>query len=157
FWAGFERPLLASERHTTLRRPGTYSADLRRGRALVSVYRYPDLSPKTVAVARRLAGPELVYRVVVRRPTANLGVAIVRLGRGVRVEPRIVAAGDENRLAGYAALPLNINPYSPSFGSHAGTAALVRPAAGAYDIVFDSPSRAAAGPFAFRFWIGDSS
>jgi hypothetical protein len=32
----------------------------------------------------------------------------------------------------------------------------VRPAAGQYDVVFDSPSAAAAGRFTFRFWIGDT-
>ena len=34
----------------------------------------------------------------------------------MRVEPRIVHAGDERRLTGYAALPFNLNPYLRTFG-----------------------------------------
>ena len=32
----------------------------------------------------------------------------------------------------------------------------ILPAAGAYDVVFDSPTVARAGAFSFRFWIGDT-
>ena len=32
----------------------------------------------------------------------------------------------------------------------------MRPRAGSYDVVFDSPSAAGAGSFAFRFWIDDT-
>jgi hypothetical protein len=32
-----------------------------------------------------------------------------------------------------------------------------RPAPGAYDLVFDTTSRRAAGPFTFRFWVNDTS
>jgi hypothetical protein len=72
------------------------------------------------------------------------------------VQPRVTRAGNESRLTGYAALPLNLNPYLPSFESLSPTAGAVRPDAGAYDIVFDTASRRVAGRFTFRFWIGDT-
>ena len=65
--------------------------------------------------------------------------------RGVRVEPRIVHAGDERRLTGYAALPFNLNPYLRTFGDPVLAAGAILPAAGRYDVVFDSPSAARAG------------
>jgi hypothetical protein len=93
---------------------------------------------------------------VLRRQVANFGIAILSRGHGVRVEPRVTKAGDENRLTGYTGLPLNLNPYLPTFQSLSPTAGAVRPDAGAYDIVFDTPSRRSAGRFTFRFWIGDT-
>ena len=66
-------------------------------------------------------------------------------------------AGDERRLTGYAALPFNLNPYLRTFGDPVLAAGTILPAAGAYDIVFDSRSAASAGKFAFRFWLNDST
>jgi hypothetical protein len=104
-----------------------------------------------------LTGREIVYRVVIRRAIANFGVAVVARDRGVRVEPRIVRAGDENRLAGYSALPFDQNPYRQSVGRHRLVAGVVLPAAGVYDVVFDTPRGAHAGGFRFRFWRGDTT
>jgi hypothetical protein len=74
-----------------------------------------------------------------------------------RVQPRIVVGGDENRQAGPTALPLNTNPYLPTFFSPTPVAAVIRPAAGTYHVVFDSPTRAGAGRFRFRFWVDDTT
>ena len=82
---------------------------------------------------------------------------ITSRGARSRVEPRVVVAGDENRLTGYAALPLHHNPYVDEFGEPALAAGAVRPAPGTYHVVFDSPDRAGAGSFRFRFWIDDIS
>jgi hypothetical protein len=51
---------------------------------------------------------------------------------------------------------LNLNPYLSTFDRLSSAAGAVRPDARAYDIVFDTSSRAAAGEFTFRFWIGDT-
>ena len=64
-------------------------------------------------------------------------------------------AGDERRLTGYAALPFNLNPYLRTFGELVLAAGTILPAAGAYDVVFDSPSAARAGAFTFRYWLND--
>jgi hypothetical protein len=92
-----------------------------------------------------------------KRQVANFGVVLLSKARGTRVQPRVVRAGDENRLTGYAGLPLNLNPYLSTFDQLSPAAGAVRPDAGAYDIVFDTPSRSASGTFSFRLWIGDTT
>ena len=82
-------------------------------------------------------------------------MVITRLGRGSDVEPRIVAGLDENRLTGYAGLPVNHNPYLDEFREPVRAAAVLSPARGDYAVVFDSASRAGAGAFTFRFWVDD--
>ena len=118
-------------------------------------YRYPDVPPDGV-VNSSLQGPEQVFRFDLTRPVANFGVVVTRRGVGVKVEPRVVSAGDENRLTGYAALPLYLNPYLAQFGEPVLVAGALRPLPGSYDIVFDSPTAAGAGAFAFRFWVDDT-
>jgi subtilisin family serine protease len=157
FWLRIERPRLRLERHTTLTRSAIYRANTSRGVARVSTYRYPDVPAGHSAFPVRLTGRELVYRVFVRRPIANFGIAIVALDRGVGVEPRIVRAGDENRLAGYTALPFDQNPYRTTYGQHRLVAGVVLPGRGAYDIVFDTPPRGHPGGFRFRFWMNDAA
>jgi len=96
-----------------------------------------------------------VFRVRVTGRVANFGVVVTQRGRGSRVEPRIVVAGDENRLTGYPALPVNLNPYVDEFGGRTLTAGAILPRPGTYDVVFDSTTRANAGGFRFRLWIDD--
>jgi hypothetical protein len=68
----------------------------------------------------------------------------------------VVRAGDENRLLGEIALPYNANPYTAGFGRPVPVVGAALPARGDYDIVFDTLSVSRAGPFTFRFWIGDT-
>jgi hypothetical protein len=138
-----------------LRRPGTYRDDARRGASRVVSYRYPD-DPSALDLPTQLRGPEVVYRVRIRKPVANFGAAVLAQASGSRVMPRIVVAGDENRLVGETALPLDLNPYLDSFQRVDPVAGVVLPAVGSYDVVFDSPSRARAGRFRFRFWVNDT-
>ena len=77
-------------------------------------YRYPE-DPSGVGVTTTLRGPERVFRLRLTKPAANFGVVIIHRGRGSRVEPRVVAGLDENRLTGYAGLPINHNPYMDEF------------------------------------------
>jgi subtilisin family serine protease len=156
YWLRVEAPRLAGEAHRTLRRPGTYRDNAGRGASRVVSYRYPD-DPSALGLPTMLGGPEVVYRVRITRPVANFGVAVVGQSSGSRVMPRIVAAGDENRLVGQTALPLDLNPYLDSFQHVDPVAGVVLPATGAYDVVFDTPSRARAGRFRFRFWVDDTT
>jgi hypothetical protein len=96
-----------------------------------------------------------VFRVTLARPVANFGVVVTRRAPGVRVEPRVTIAGDESRLVGHTGLPLNLNPYLAGFFEPVLAAGAVRPSAGAFDVVFDSPARGGAGRFSFRFWVDD--
>jgi len=155
FWLRVTVPQLQRDPHRTLRRPGLYRGDTKGHASRVTCYRYPS-DPSPLGVAPCLRGPEQVFRFVLRRPPQNFGAVVLSRGRGVRVQARVVRAGDENRLTGYAGLPLNLNPYLSTFDRPSPAAGAVRPHARAYDIVFDTPSRAAAGEFTFRFWIGDT-
>ena len=153
-WGRVEIPKLAVAGARTLQQPGIYTGDTRGRPSLVDTYRYPEV-PADGPVSSRLAGPEQVFRVRLTRPVANFGVAIVGRGPGSRVEPRVVRGGDENRLTGYAALPFDQNPYVTDFGSPVAAAGALRPSAGTYYVVFDSPTAAGGGSFRFRFWIDD--
>ncbi len=155
FWLHVSRPALADATPALLSRQGITSGNTRGKPSRVSHYRYPEV-PASGPVSSSLLGPEQVFRFNLNRPVANFGVVITRRGKGVRVEPRVVAAGDENRLTGYAALPLYLNPYLTSFGEPVLVAGALRPRPGAYDVVFDSRNAAGAGSFAFRFWVDDT-
>jgi hypothetical protein len=124
--------------------------------SLVTRYRYPE-APDGVGVATVLRGRERVFRFRIAKPVSNAGVVVTQLGRGSDVEPRVVAGLDENRLTGYAGLPVNHNPYMPEFRNAVRAAAVLSPARGDYAVVFDSPRRSGAGRFTFRFWVDDTS
>ncbi len=153
YWARVAPRTLARHAVRPLNRTGTYRGNTRGRPALVSSYRYPERSPTG---ADRFAGPEQVFRVRVGRGVANFGVAIVSAARGVRLSARVVFAGDEDHQVGYTALPVNLNPYLPTFLQPRAVSGAVLPAPGAYDVVFDSASRATAGRFTFRFWLNDT-
>jgi subtilisin family serine protease len=151
FWLRSEHPRL--EKPTaTLRKTGTYSGNARLGRSQVSSYRYPEAP---AGVSTDLPGPEQVFRVVLPKRVANFGVIVTGQGAGVAVTPRIVFPGDENRLLGVPALPIAENPYQNEFGQTEPVSAVIAPASKTYDVVFDTRSRATAGPFTFRLWIDD--
>jgi subtilisin family serine protease len=152
YWFRVEAPLLASEPHGTLRATGTYAGRTSGRPSRVRAYRYPD---RIDGQAHDLGGPEQVFRIRLARPVANLGVAVLDERPGVRVSPRVVLDDDENRLAGYAGLPVAINPYLASFGASRPVAGAVQASAGVYDVVFDTPTGARPGAFTFRFWVND--
>ena len=154
FWGRYTEQRLLRERMPQLRRPGTYLGNTQGKPARVSRYRYPD-DPSGVGLTTVLRGPEAVYRVRLTRPVANFGVVVTQNPPGSRVEPRVVAGFDENRLTGYAGLPVHHNPYLDGFRSPVLAAAALSPLPGEYAIVFDSATRAGAGRFSFRFWVND--
>ena len=153
FWFSVDRLRLGEEPARRLLRPGSYSADTRTGRALVDRYRYPERDP--TSNQQRLAGPELVFRLAIRRPVANFGVAVVDVSRGVAVEPRIVRGASEDRLVGLTSLPYVANPYLARFAERIPSAAALLPEPAEYSIVFDSRSARRAGAFRFLLWIDD--
>jgi hypothetical protein len=156
YWFRVSVPRLASEGHTLLRGPGLYRGDTRGRPARVSSYRYPT-APGPLGVTQRLSGPEQVFRFVVHGRVENAGAVVVSEAPGSHVSPRLVRAGNEDRLAGYTALPLRLNPYRPNYFVVIPAVGVFRPAPGAYDLVFDTINRRAAGRFAFRFWVNDTS
>ena len=149
FWLGYENPHLGAPSRT-LTKAGVYAGNTATGGANVDRYRYPD--PPSIG---NLSGPEQVFGFKLTRPVANFGARLVSEASKVSISPRLVRDDDENRLAGYTGLPLDLNPYRQLFGRGLPVVAAILPALGTYDVVFDTPSSAAAGRFSFRFWIND--
>jgi hypothetical protein len=144
FWFAVSAPHLAAPSRL-LAAPGTFTGTTKGAPAQVSVYRYPTGGDT------RYPGPERTYRIRLTGRPANAGVVVLS-GKAV---PHVVADGSEERLAGYAGLPIDLNPYRGQFGAQIRVAGVVLPAAGTYDLVFDTRSAAAAGPFTFRWWAND--
>ena len=156
YWLHVSARALARERHTTLRRTGTYRGNARRGRSIVSSYRFPSGS-SSLGLRAHLFGPEQVFRLIIRGRVANAGARVVSEAPGVSISPRLVRAGDEDRLTGYAGLPLRLNPYAANFYGIEPVVGVFRPAPGAYDLVFDTGTRRVAGAFTFRYWVNDTA
>ena len=156
FWLRVDTPLIRAQARA-LARPGLYHGTTVGAPSRVSTYRYPDLSPNGAEIPARLAGPEAVFRFHLTRAVANFGVVITSRDPGVGVEPRILLDADQSRLAGYTALPLDLNPYRSQYGHHRLIAGVVLPAPHDYYVVFDSPAGARPGRFSFRFWVGDTA
>jgi subtilisin family serine protease len=159
YWLHVEVPKLATEKHRTIARAGTYGGTTRGGASRVSSYRYPEgglaCNCKT-GVLLNLSGPEQVFRITVKNRIANVGAVIVSRASGVHVSPRLVVAGDENRLTGYDGLPVNLNPYQ-DYGRVEPVVAAIAPAPGAYDLVFDTPAGTKPGAFTFHVWFDDTT
>jgi hypothetical protein len=156
YWFRVTVPRLGSESSTLLRRTGTYRGDTRGRPSRVMTYRYPS-APGPLGVAARLAGPEQVFRFLVRGRIANAGAVVTSQSGGVHVSPRLVRSGNEDMLAGYTGLPLRLNPYLPGYFGIVPAVGVFRPGRGTYDLVFDTRSRRAAGRFTFRFWLNDTT
>ncbi len=153
-WGRVSASALAKHRVGTLLRPGVYRSTTASRPALVSRYRYPE-APSGIGVTTTLRGPERVFRFRIAKRVANAGVVITQRRSRVRVEPRMVAALDENRLTGYAGLPVNRNPYMDDFHESVLAAGVLSPLPGEYAAVFDSAARGGAGAFTFRYWVND--
>jgi hypothetical protein len=154
YWFRVAQPKLGKEPHTNLRGPGLYSGNTAKKPSLVSTYRFPE-TPVAPAVPLNLSGPEQIFRLRIKGQVANIGAALVSTAPGTRVSPRLVHAGDENRLTGQTALPQNVNPYQ-NFGQIVPAVGAALPAPGAYDFVFDTPARGKPGRFSFRVWVNDT-
>jgi subtilisin family serine protease len=154
FWMHVAVSHLSAKRRFPLSRPGVYDGNTKRKTALVGRYLYPERAPD---VRGFLKGPEQVFRISLGRSHQNLGVAVVSEANGVSVTPRVVSDDNSDELTGLTALPINVNPYSDNYDQTEPVAGALRPGPGTYDIVFDTPSRAAAGKFRFRFWIDDTT
>jgi subtilisin family serine protease len=159
YWLHVEVPRLAGEKHAIVTRPGIYGGNTHGRPSRVSSYRYPEgglaCNCKT-GVQTSLSGPEQVFRFRLTAAVANFGAVVVSQAKGVRVSPRLVVADDENRMLGYTALPVNLNPYA-GYGRVVPAVGAVLAAPGAYDFVFDTPAGAKPGKFTFRVWVNDTT
>jgi len=156
FWSRVSVDSLSRHRAIVLTRAGLHRSSTTGQPALVTRYRYPE-NPGGIGVTTVLSGPERVYRIRLAKQVANFGVVITQRAPGSRVEPRVVAGLDENRLTGYAGLPFAANPYLPTFFTPILVAGALSPAPGEYAVVFDSATGGGAGRFTFRFWLNDAT
>jgi subtilisin family serine protease len=156
YWFRTEAPRLGTEPHTVLAGPGRYRGNTKGKASLVSAYRYPEDSSSDTTIPLDLSGPEQVFRFVAKQPLVNFGAVVTSHAPGVRVSPRLVVAGDENRLVGQTGLPANLNPYQ-RFGQPTTAVGAVLAVPGSYDFVFDTPARGKPGPFRFRVWVNDTT
>jgi subtilisin family serine protease len=145
FWFAVSAPKLAGEAKKTLPRAGIYTGTTTGGPSLVRTYRYPTGGDVMYA------GPERAYRFELTGRPANAGVVVL----SGHATPHVTFDGSEDRLAGYTGLPLDLNPYRKTYGSTIRAAAVILPAAGSYDAVFDTRSAADGGAFTFRYWVND--
>jgi subtilisin family serine protease len=152
FWSHVFASQLGQKKKTKLARSGVYSGDTKGESSLVNSYLYPERAP---GVRRLLRGPEQVFRLSLARTHQNFGVVVISRASGVSVSPRIVRGSNESKLTGLTALPINVNPYLDSFDMPEPVAGVLRPPAGVYYVVFDTPSAASAGRYRFRFWVDD--
>ena len=125
-WGRVTAGALARHKTLALDKPGLYRGSTLRQGSFVTRYRYPE-TPSGVGVTTTLRGPERVFSFRVAKRVANAGVVITQRQRGSRVEPRVVAGLDENRLTGYAGLPLNHNPYMDEFREPLPSAGVLSP------------------------------
>ncbi|MBV8480011.1 MAG: S8 family serine peptidase, partial [Actinobacteria bacterium] len=155
FWFHVEMPLLGTEPFRTITKPGIYTGDTRGKKSLVSTYRFPE-GTLGANIPLSLGGPEQVFHFTLKHPVANFGVAVISHQKGTQVSPRLVVGGDENRLLGNTALPVDLNPYSND-GKAEPVVGAILPTPGTYDFVFDTPTGARPGSYTFRFWINDTT
>ena len=153
-WGRVTAAALSRHKSMLLARPGMYTSSTAHQPSLVTRYRYPE-TPSSIGVTTVLRGPERVFRIHLAKRVANFGVVVTARGRTGQVEPRVVAGMDENRLTGYAALPINHNPYMELFQTRVPAAGALSPLPGDYAVVFDSASRKGAGTFTFHYWVND--
>ena len=121
------RALSGRRAHARAHRPSTRATreDTSRSSRRIAIRRFPPTAPwrrGSPAPSRCSASASL-------GPSRTSGSRSSSSGPGSRVEPRVVRGGDENRLTGYAALPLDQNPYVEEFGEPVPVAGALRPAA----------------------------
>ena len=153
FWFRVTRPRLPEARAVTLARPGTYRGNAARAGRRASARTATRMLP---SLGAGLPGPEQVFRIVLARPAANLGVAVIATAPGVTVEPRIVLGADENRLAGALGAPVRRETRTSRRSVAQSQRAVLLPGR-AHRTRSSSTRRAQHAPaaFTFRLWIDD--
>ena len=149
YWIGSERPALATAAPIALRGAVTVRGTTRGRTSLVDRYRYPDYT-KLTPLPQHWRGGEALYRIELPRAADNFGATVESRAR---VQPLLLTAPDENRLAGESGLPIDVGPVLS--GEPIPVAGLVSAQPGTYYIVVDSATAAGAGSFRLHVWIDD--
>ena len=114
-WGRVSAGALAKHRRASLTRPGRISRHDRgqpAARLALPLSGDPERDGRDDGAPRARARFPVPHREARSRTSASSSLSEAR---GSRVEPRVVAGFDENRLTGYAGLPVNHNPYIDEF------------------------------------------
>jgi minor extracellular serine protease Vpr len=140
------------------------AGDTRDHDSRVAVYRYPSAPfgppPDYSGQALHEAGGEDVYTIFVKDPVANVGVAVIAMSNGARVDPWFLGSLDENDVQGYAGTPVNVNGLTFGYRSWVGAAGASFPRPGRFYVSVDSGSddftgNDLGGQYVLRAWVND--
>ena len=125
--------------------------------ARVAATAIPDVPPDGV-VSATLQGPEQVFRVTLTKPAANFGV----VDHAPRRRAFRSSRGSSSQVTRTGSPATRRSPSTSTRTSSSSAIPCSRrvpcaPLAGAYDVVFDSPTAAGAGSFDFRYWLNDTT
>ena len=83
----------------------------------------------------------------------NAGVRVI----SAPIDPEILLARNENRLAGETALDLVENPYLARYGNLVPVSGMLLPRAGRYYVSVETRPGSKPGPYVLRFWANDAT
>ncbi len=151
WWGYVQRPRLQASpvRAVSL---GTVSGTTRKGTLLASHYAFPD-RPNQLGLPSSYPGREQVLSFRVPPNSRNAGVRVI----SGKVDPQILLARNENRLAGETALNLVENPYLARYGDRVPVSGMLLPRAGRYYVSVETQPGSQPGPYVLRFWANDAT
>jgi hypothetical protein len=105
-------------------------------------------------------GGERLYSILLERPVANFGVAVIAGGAGAVADPWVLGSKDENDVQGYAGTPVNVNSLTFGYQLDIGAAGAALPKPGRYFVSVDSgrdmfTNRRLAGRYVLQAWVDD--
>jgi subtilisin family serine protease len=157
-----ERPALQAIGAIPLRKLQTGSTIP--GTSRVSQYRFPasPFGPPATYTGPSMNenGKETLYSVLIARPVANVGAAVIASSNGSLPEPWLLGSRDENDVQGYAGTPVDANGLTADYRLDIGAAGAIFPRQKRYYISVDSGTdvftgRSLAGRYVLRSWVND--
>jgi hypothetical protein len=105
-------------------------------------------------------GGEQLYTLLLERPAANFGVAVIAEGENTLVDPWVLASKDENDVQGYTGTPVNVNALTFGYRLDIGVAGASLPKPGRYYVAVDSgrdefTGERRAGRYVLQAWVDD--
>jgi Bacterial Ig domain len=139
--------------------------DTRIGPSRVSVYAYPQwpFGPPggyTAQAPMDEGGSETLYTTLVKKPLANLGVAVIGRTDGSVIDPFFLGSPDQNDVQGYAGTPVNVNGLMFDYHVDLGVAGSIFPRQQRFWIAVDSGSdpfsgQQLPGRYLLKMWRND--
>jgi len=134
------------------------------GESRASRYGYPSAAfghpPTYTGPPMDQDGGERLYTILLERPVANFGVAVIAGSANSVVDPWVLGSKDENDVQGYAGTPVNVNSLTFGYQLDIGAAGAALPRPGRYYVSVDSgrdafTNRRQAGGYVLQAWVDD--